>query len=375
MRPWLTAVMPSDVSTVMIGFGLAGRVFHGPLIEAADGLSLDAIVTSNPDRAAQARQLYPNAVIYASVEEAWEGGHSLAVVATPNVTHLPHSVAALEHGLHVVLDKPITATAAEAELLAGLSQDVGRIVIPYQNRRWDSEFRTICEVAASGRLGRIHRLTSQVSKMRVIPRDGWRGSSLPEEMGGQLYDLGSHVIDQAIMLLGPVARVFATARSIRPGHPADDDSTVILEHTSGAVTTFVVSQVTAFPEPRFTLLGTRGGLRIDYYDQQEVTLGAGDYPAPGQAGIDAWDPVEATALMRESDEDNHVTETHIPILPGRWPMFYPQVAKCISEGAEPPVLLSDVISNMRVLDAARASGATGVAIELDPPAGHRSQVV
>lgn len=369
--------MPNSapVSVVLLGYGLAGRVFHAPLIEAADGLRLDAIVTGNPDRAAEASRQHPNATIYATPGEAWSSGHDLAVIGTPNISHVPFATAALNAGMHVVVDKPVASTAAATQELAALASDVERMIIPFHNRRWDSDFRTACAAANSGAIGTVHRFESQISKMRVQPKDGWRNSSAPAEMGGQLYDLGAHLIDQALMLMGPAVRVWATARSVRDSQDADDDTCITIEHASGAVSRLVVSQVTAFPEPRITLLGTRGGVRIDGYDQQEPALASGSFPAPGTSGIEAWGEQGGHAILRSFDDASVLTESLLPMERGGWPEFYDGVGRCLIEGAEPPVLISDVVADMRVMDAARDSAATGESVILTPPAGHRAPAI
>ncbi len=358
----------APLSVVLVGYGLGGRVFHAPLITAAPGLSLDAIVTSNPGRADEARAAYPGVRVYSDVAEAWTGGHDLAAISTANVTHVPYAAEALAAGLHVVLDKPIAATADTARALADVAEAEGRLLIPFQNRRWDSDIRTAQRVLGEGRLGTVHRFESRIVKMRVIPKAGWRGSAAPEDMGGLLYDLGVHAIDQAMQLMGPVVAVAAWTRSIRDGDPTDDDTTVILTHASGAISIVTVSQVTAVAEPRMVLLGTRGGLRIDVADSQEPELAGG-----GDASSPDWGiRLPGTeAVLRTFDDADVPTDELIDLEPGAWPRFYAQVASAIRGEAPVPVDVADVIQTMRVLDAARVSGTTGTIVTLDPPAAHR----
>jgi scyllo-inositol 2-dehydrogenase (NADP+) len=274
----MTDLSPSPLSVVLLGYGLGGRVFHGPLVSTTPGLSLDAIVTGDPDRQAQARSAYPDAVIYDSPEQAWSGGHDLAVISTANVTHVDYATAALGSGLNVVLDKPIAPTASAATALGVLASEHGLLLVPFQNRRWDSDFLTLVAVADSGDLGTVHRFESRIERMRVVPKGGWRDSTDPQDMGGMLYDLGAHVVDQALLLMGPVVAVTASVRSVRSPGATDDDVTMLLEHESGAVSVLTVSQVGAFAGPRFTLYGTRGGLRIDASDSQEAALVGGLLP-------------------------------------------------------------------------------------------------
>lgn len=358
------------ISVLLVGYGLGGRVFHGPLVSTTPGLSLDAVVTSNPDRQAQARAAYPNATIYSSVEDAWAGGYELAAISTANVTHVPYATAALRAGLHVVLDKPLAPTAADAEELSQVAAQQDRLIIPFQNRRWDSDFLTSLAAARSGDLGTVHRFDSRIERMRVVLKGGWRESTDPRAMGGALYDLGAHAVDQALLLMGPVESVVATARSVRAPGETDDDATVLLTHTSGAISMLVVSLIGAFADPRFVLYGTRGGLRVDVSDSQEAALVAGHSPQPGVE----WgrEPAGTEALLLEYDDANAVTRTAVPLQPGNWPYFYAAVERAVRGEGAPPVLVADVIANLRVLDAARASALSGERVSLDPPAGHRA---
>ncbi len=363
--------MPSrdhrPLSVVLLGYGLGGRVFHAPLIAATPGLSLDAIVTSDSERAEQARAAHPGVTVYATAEQAWTGDHDIAAISTANVTHVPYARAALEAGLHVVLDKPLAPDAATAQELADLALTRGRHLIPFQNRRWDSDFLTAKAIAAQGRIGTVHRFESRIERMRVTVKPGWRGSADPADMGGMLYDLGAHVVDQALDLMGPVVSVAAAVRTVRPDDATDDDVTLLLTHDSGSVSLLVVSQLGAFAEPRMTLLGTRGGLRIGASDSQEAALVAGGDPA-----ADGWgrEPAGTEALLRVYDAANVPTDETLPLLQGNWPAFYGGVAAAVRGEAPDPVLVTDVIENLRVLDAARVSGATGEVVRLEPPAGH-----
>jgi scyllo-inositol 2-dehydrogenase (NADP+) len=360
----------AEVSVLLVGFGFGGRIFHAPLIEATPGLRLRGIVTGHPERAEQASTAHPEATIHATLAEGLGGAYDLAVISTANVTHVPYARAALEAGLHVVLDKPMAPNAAEAASLAGLADAQGRLLIPYQNRRWDSEFQTALAVARSGRVGAVHRYESRIERMRVTPKPGWRGSGDPADMGGMLYDLGAHVVDQALLLMGPATSVAASVRSLRPDFHADDDVVLLLTHESGGISLLTVSQIAAFNSPRITMLGMRGGLRIDATDSQEPALIAGRDPAAADWGVE---PPGTEAVLRTMGEDNIAHEEAMPLLPGAWPTFYRGVSGALHDGAPPPVLVSDAIENLRVLDAARAAAVSRSVIPLDPPAGHATE--
>ncbi|MEI6361509.1 MAG: Gfo/Idh/MocA family oxidoreductase [Actinomycetes bacterium] len=364
----MTHITDRPASVVVVGYGLAGRVFHAPLVDTTPGLLLDAIVTSDPERQGAAADAYPNAVIYDNPEQAWASGHDLAVVATPNITHVPFARAALENHLNVVLDKPIAPTAEAAQELATMASDRGLLLVPFQNRRWDSDFLTAMAIAADDSIGRVHRYESRIERMRIVPKPGWRGSTDPAEMGGMLYDLGAHIVDQALRLMGPVETVYATARTVRDGQGSDDDVTVILTHSGGGISQLVASQIGAFAEPRISVYGTRGGLRITSSDSQEPALAEGRLPIDDTWGLE---PAGTEAALRIYSPDNELTETALPLLRGDWPAFYRGVSAALRGEAAAPVLVEDVVADLRVIDAARESARTGSAIRLNPPAGHR----
>lgn len=358
--------MSADLDVLLVGYGLAGRVFHGPLIAATPGLAVTGVVTTDDERAAQARRDHPGATVFPDLESGLARGCDLVVVASANVTHVPFAERALRAGAHVVVDKPIAADAGEAEALAVLAEQHGRLVVPFHNRRWDSDFLTALRVSESGVLGMVHRFESRMDRMRVVPKPGWRGSADPVDLGGMLYDLGSHLVDQALILMGPAVSVSATVRSVRPLDPTDDDVVVLITHDGGGVSVLSASQVSAFGDQRMAVLGTNGGLRIRHGDTQEDVLRSGIIPG------DEWgaEPSAHAAILRTYDSDSLATEEAVPLERGRWPEFYRSLVDAIRDGAQAPVSIRDVVATMRVLDAARTAGAHSTTVILDPPAGH-----
>lgn len=342
-----------------MGYGLAGRVFHGPLISTTRGLTLSAIVTSDRERAAQARSDHPGCDILPSVDEVWARAREidLVVVASANRAHVPQARAALNAGLHVVVDKPLAATADEARSLAAQADSVDRSLHVFQNRRWDSDFLTLRQLA--GDLGFVHRLESRIERWRPDERGVWRESADPQDMGGQLFDLGAHAIDQAIQLLGPVTQVSGRPSRLRNPVHADDDAIVVLGHESGSTSVISVSAVTAIPGPRFRAMGTDGGVVIEQSDSQEDALREGRTPADPD-----WGAEPASAAARVVRRDGR--EERMPLARGRWQDYYDGVRASIVDGAPAPVDTRDVISNLRVIEAARRGGT----VELSPPARH-----
>src|SRR5213595_1549802 len=220
----------------IIGYGLAGAVFHAPLISSTPGMAVAAIVTSNPERQEQAQRDFPKAAILSSAGQLWRDPtlYDLVVVATPNRSHLPLGIAAMNAGLPVVIDKPISASVSNAEQLISTSERTGKLLTVFQNRRWDNDFLTVRRLLAADLLGPITRFESRYERYRAVLRThAWREYPAPEEAGGLLYDLGSHLIDQAIQLFGQPVRVYAELEKRRPGAQVDDDTFVALQFATG----------------------------------------------------------------------------------------------------------------------------------------------
>ena len=346
---------------VLLGYGLAGRVFHAPLIGAEPGLELAAVVTANPERQAQARADLPGVEILSTAEEAWAYDADLAVIATANSAHVPQATAALSAGMHVVVDKPLAGSASQAQALIDLAAAQGRQLHVFQNRRWDSEILTARSAIDDGLIGSPHRLESRFERWRPTPKGGWREEGPAEDLPGLLYDLGAHLVDQALHLLGPVDRVFASVRRVRAGATADDDTQILLEHVSGAVSILSVSSASAFNGPRLRLLGTGGGLWIDSLDTQEDALRAGRLPGDERWGVEADDALIVTGTEPPRP---------LPRERGNWAAYYRGVAASLRGESAPPVDPRDVVQDLRVIEAAQESGRSGIAVVLDPPAAH-----
>ncbi|MGA7688518.1 MAG: Gfo/Idh/MocA family oxidoreductase [Jiangellales bacterium] len=341
--------MSHALRVALVGYGLAGRYFHRPLIQATDSLRLVSVVTADPDRAAAARDDVAHADVISDVSALWHDAdeYDLVVIAAANVAHDPLARAAVSHGLHVVVDKPLAADARTARSLLDLATHHHRQVHVFQNRRWDSDYRTLRALVEDAALGRVHRLESRFERWRPEVADRWRESRDPEQMGGLLYDLGAHLVDQAVHLLGPVEHVYAEMAHVRDPQTAEDDVFVALRHHSGAASHLWASAVAAAPGPRFRVLGSRGAYVVDGLDGQEARLRAGEMPGAG------WgeEPPEAWGHLLPSGE---VIES----LPGAWPTFYHRVAASVRGLGPAPVAPDSVLDAIRVLDAARESART-----------------
>ena len=349
----------ADLRVAVIGFGLAGAAFHAPLIAAVPGLALTAVVTRDPGRRTQVAERYPDAELFEDPEAIWEHPNrfDLAVIAAPNRAHASLARAALEAALPVVVDKPLAVNAQEARGLVDLAQRKGLALIPFQNRRWDGDFLTVRRLLEGGELGQALRFESRFERWRPQVSEGWRESPEPEDAGGVLYDLGSHLVDQALQLFGPTRRVYAELDARRPEARVPDDAFVALAHDSGVHSHLWASVVAGQPGPRFRVLGDRAAFVKYGLDVQEEALRAGRLPTEpgwGQEPPDRWG-------LLGVDGETRAVETE----PGAYQRFYEGVVAKVRDGAPPPVAAEEAVEDLAVLDAARVSARDGELIELD----------
>ena len=337
----------------LIGFGLGGAAFHAPVIAATPGLVIAAIVTSNASRREQAVRRYPAARVFANAAEMFASATDLdiAVIASPNRTHIPLAVDALAAGLHVVVDKPFAASISDAVRAIDAARERKKLLTVYQNRRWDGDFLTLRQLVAAGRLGRVLRFESRFSRWRPVPEPGWRLLEAPEEAGGLLFDIGTHLIDQALMLFGPVTHVYAELDRRRPGVNVDDDSFVALTHASGVRSHLWMSALEAQPGPRFRVLGDQGAYVKFGLDVQEERLRTGANPSAPGWGEEEPDRWGCLGTDRESQPVR--TER------GDYTEFYRLLVAALDSGGAPPVDPRDAVATLEIVEAARCSHARG----------------
>ncbi|WP_327376150.1 Gfo/Idh/MocA family oxidoreductase [Streptomyces sp. NBC_01216] len=349
----------------LVGYGLAGSVFHAPLVSATEGLVLDTVTTGDPGRREQARAAYPGVRVAGSPEELWARAAELdlVVVASPNKTHVPFATAALEAGLPVVVDKPVAGTAAEARALAALAEERGLLLSVFQNRRWDNDFLTLRALLADGAFGEVQRFESRFERWRPRLKGGWRESGAPEEIGGLLYDLGSHVVDQALVLFGPVVRVYAESDVRRPGAEADDDTFLALTHANDVRSHLYVSATTAQLGPRFRVLGQNAGLVKYGLDPQEAALREGLRPVAGRPW--GMEPESMWGTLGAGESPLTGGGTPVETLPGDYPAYYAAVAAALRGDGANPVTAHEAAAALDVLEAAKRSAREGVTVEID----------
>lgn len=355
----MSASGTAPLRVALVGYGPAGSFFHAPLIAATPGLTLDTVVTGSEERRARALAEHPGLRFAATADELWPRAAELGLVvlASPNRTHVPLATAALTAGLPVVVDKPLAGSAAEARALAALAESKDLLLTVFQNRRWDSDFRTLQSLLARRELGDVHRFESRFERWRPQLKGGWRESGDPAEIGGLLYDLGSHLVDQALTLFGPARLVYAESDVRRPGAAADDDGFIAVTHTDGVRSHLWMSAVAARLGPRFRVLGSTGGYVSYGLDSQEGALREG--LRPGEGGVWGVEPRSAwgTAGIDEAPRP-------VPSLPGDYPAFYAAVASALRDGGPPPVTALEAAAALEVIEAARQSARTGRTVSL-----------
>ena len=340
----------APLRTGIIGFGLAGRVFHAPFLATNPAFTITAIATSDPGRAAQAAAAHPGAAIMSTDALLQRAGDlDLVVLASPPHVHRQQAVAALEAGAAVVIDKPFVPTVADAEAIIAAAEAAQRPLTVFQNRRWDGDFRTVRTLVAGGALGTVHRFESTFERFGA-PRQGtWQGQISPAQGGGILFDLGSHLIDQALTLFGPATLEAAELRAVRDGLGSEDDAFVSLRHDSGVRSHLTMSRVAAQSGPRFRVLGDQSGYTVYGLDGQEPDLKAGRWP--GSDGYGETPKAQWGLLGVDNGEQPLVP---VPTEPGGYPEFYAQVAASIRDGAPVPVDARHALETVRIIEQAHA---------------------
>lgn len=317
----------------LIGYGLAGAVFHEPLIRACDGLELGAVLTSreHPMRVGSVEELLARC--------------DLVVVASPNDSHFPLAREAIERGKHVVVDKPFTVTVEEADALIAVARDADRMLTVFHNRRWASDFLTLRSVLP--RLGEVSLLEANWDRFRPEVRERWREQ--PGPGAGLLADLGPHMIDEMLQLFGMPDAISADIFAQRPGASVDDYFDLRFEYGSRRVC-LRASSLASEPRPRFTAHGSGGSFVKHGVDPQEAQLKAGLDPRDAGFGLEQQ---RGTLTLPDG------TVEQVPGERGRYLDFYKAVVAAIDEGAPVPVDPADARDGLMLIDLARRAAKSG----------------
>ncbi len=338
--------MTAKIKTGLVGYGRIGETMHAPLIDHESLLEFTAVVERNREKS---KEKFPDITIYRSLDEMLHQSNvQLVVICTPNTDHFPQAKAALEAGKHVVVDKPITVSVKEAETLDQLAKSKGLVLSVFQNRRWDGDFLTVQQLLEEKVLGRIVHFESHFDRFRPKPNTNWREKKVPGS--GILYDLGPHLIDQAIRLFGMPEWVYAEILHQRTGIEADDffDLTMMYGQMKVRLTASIMLNA---PLPKFLILGEKGSYSKFGLDVQEAAFKADIQPGTHGWGMDAEEDWGKIFLENESYA--------YPTLPGDYTQYYKNIAKTILGEEELKVKVEQAIQAMKILEAAQKSHQEG----------------
>lgn len=347
---------PGRLRVGLVGYGYAGKTFHAPLIAAVPALELAAVASSD---AAKVHADWPGVAVHATPAGlVARDDIDLVVIATPNDTHHPLARDALRAGRHVVVDKPFTVHLAEARELVALARERGRLLSVFHNRRFDGDFLTLKTLLADGALGRVVDVESRHDRWRPEVRRRWRESAGPG--AGLWFDLGPHLVDQALQLFGPPRAIALERALVRDGALADDWFHASLRYDRLHVH-LRASMLAAASAPRFTLHGTRGSFVKEGLDAQEDALKAGVRPTwPPQPG---WGVDPGRAVIVSRSDDGGAVETPVMLERGAHQAYFAAVAAAIRGEAPNPVRPEEALAVMELIELGIESAAQGRELE------------
>ncbi len=346
--------MNTKIGVGVLGYGLAGRYFHVPFIKESPDFELRAVATSRTE----ATKALPEVRI-TDAEHIFEADDiDLIVVATPHRLHVPQTLKALSRGKHVVVEKPVAIHTEDVQQLKRATQDAGRYVIPFQNRRWDGDFIAVKQLVQSGTLGKIHHFESHWHMFRPQPRGVWRDA--PDELGGILNDIGPHLIDQTLQLFGKPERVYGHVMIHRENCTVDDAFRIQFYYPDGLYVLLETDVLNGLTVPRFTLRGTNGTFEKNNADPQESMLRGSIAPDDPQWGTQT----ETADIVTGGANGLHIRGT-MTIPAGDYRHYWRAVARAIAGEGLPPVTLDNVLNQIQILEAVRQSNDRGVPVTLE----------
>jgi predicted dehydrogenase len=354
--------MAADIGIGIVGFGVAGRVFHAPLISSVEGWRLDGIVARSNAADAQAR--YPKTRVVPSLGALLEDKNiRVVVVASPNATHAQFATEALEAGRDVVIDKPFATSSADAERLIALAERRKRVLTVFHNRRWDGDFLTARSLLEKETLGRLVLFESHFD--RYAPSLNWvkPWKEAKDSSGGLLWDLGPHLVDQAVQLFGVPHQIFADVRSERTGSVTDDAFDILFKYGGGQSNPRVLlrsSMFAAEPAPRFVLRGEAAAFTKLGLDPQEAAMKAGAKPGGNDWGREAEEQWGSIWQFPGTGKVVH----KVPTIAGDYRAFYTNLREVLRGEAQLAVTPQQALMVTRLLELARESSVKGAALGL-----------
>lgn len=336
----------------LVGYGSGGKHFHAPFICAAEGLELVGIVARAPETIARAKADFPDVPVYPSLTAMLEAGVDIVTITTPPQTRRELVLEAIEAGVAIVADKPFAPDAQTGRELADAAKAKGVILSVFHNRRYDADILTVSKVLEQQRVGKLWRFHNRMDFNDPLTLDGG-------ELGGLLRDLGSHLVDQTLWLLGPVKTVYAHLDIIdHPDGPTDASFVITLTHASGVHSHISSTKLNRLMSREFILYGEEGSYTSNGTDVQAQAIFAGQRPADDLA---AWgyEQQDRWGILRTAEG-----EEAIPSEQGCYHAYYQAMAEAVRTGSEPPVTTEQAIRTLEVLDAALLSAKEGRLVTL-----------
>jgi predicted dehydrogenase len=343
-----------QINTALCSYGMSGVVFHGPLLEAHPGYKISKILERNRN---DSKGKHPGSEIVRDYTHILEDpGIELVVINTPDPLHFEMCKRAIEAGKHVVVEKPFTLKAADADILIDLAKQKNITLSVFHNRRWDGDFLTIKQLIESGKLGRLVDFESHFDRFRNYIQESWKDQS---NGTGTLFNLGSHLVDQALTLFGLPDRLFCDSRLLRDGAKTDDSYDLFLHYPKFKCllrSSYLVKE----PGPRFILHGSEGSFLKWGMDRQEADLAAGLLPNSSNWGEESeslWGTINTTFHGEE------LVGT-LPTVPGNYLAYYENVYGAIRRNQALQVSAEQARDVIRIIEAAYQSSAEGQVVYL-----------
>ncbi len=343
------------IGVALVGYGASGAILHAPLLKATAGLEVTVITTGNADRKRKAADEFQNATVVDSFDAALKSHadkFDLVVIASPNKWHAPQAKAALEARKAVVVDKPFAVSSRECREVIDIANKQEKLLTVFQNRRWDNDFLTIQKLLKDGILSDVVRFESRFERFRPqLDAKKWRENTGPDEGGGLLFDLGSHLIDQACLLFGTPNTVYCELDKRRAGVRADDDVFIALEFAGGVRAHLYANIASAIPGPRFRVLAMNGGYEKYGLDPQEDALKKGIKPGDRKWGLEDVSFSGKLALEKNGKVKSEILVSE----KGNYEYFYGAVRDAIVNKSAPPVNPEQAVRTISIIEHARQS--------------------
>lgn len=331
-----------EMKVGLVGFGFSGSTFHAPVIESVQGLTITKVVSSNPEKVIEQ---FPEMKVVASIDELLNDREiELVIITTPNEFHFPMGKKALEAGKHVVIEKPFTVSVEEGEQLIQIAKNHDRLLSVYHNRRYDNDFLTIQQLIKEEEIGTVTSYEAHYDRYSAEVHDRWREQD--KKGSGILFDLGSHLIDQALILFGEPEAVYADVLTQREAGITDDYFHLVLHYGKRRVILHAGSLVKKHG-PRYQIHGIKGSFVKWGIDPQEEALKKGGLPGDERWGKDESDQY---GVLTKDDRDRV-----IPTIPGSYQTYYIELHRAICEQSSAPVRAREALTVIKVIELALKS--------------------